>query len=100
MSADERSAADAVYVLSAIARLLRASPYRGQVPVDWVEMHAGYLEDIAGAVARDANLEPKQLADGAGYVGTEWESALIPIIFPEDSTEAVFLRARESGPRP
>ncbi len=42
MSAEQRSAADAVYVLNAIARLMRASPHATE-NMEWTEMHAEYL---------------------------------------------------------
>ncbi|MBR7551247.1 hypothetical protein KC220_22155, partial [Mycobacterium tuberculosis] len=74
MSAEQRSAADAVYVLNAIARLMRASPHATE-NMEWTEMHAEYLEEIAGAVQRDAALDPHMLEDGAAYVGREWEHA-------------------------
>lgn len=88
MSSDERSAADAVYVLNAIARLLRVSPHQSADP-RWAEMHAGYLEDIAGAVARDAALDQERLDVGEKYVGDEWAHSLIPILFGRDQIETV-----------
>lgn len=96
MSADERSAADAVYILQAVARLLRASPIKSLDP-NWADLHAGYLEDAAGAVVRDAQLDPQEVKDGAKYVGSEWESALIPILFGEDQALDIIRRARANG---
>lgn len=94
MSAEERDASDAVYVLNAIARLLRVSPHGADDP-SWAELHATYLEDIAGAVARDASLDSGRLEDGAKYVGNEWETALIPILFGGDQAEDIFRRVRQ-----
>lgn len=88
MSANERGAADAVYALTAVARLLRASPYAAEDP-SWAELHATYFEDIAGAVQRDAALRAEDVENGAKYVGLEWESALIPILYGEDNAESV-----------
>lgn len=88
MSANQRSAADAVHVLNAVARLLRSSPYASE-NADWSEMHAEYLEDIAGAVQRDAVLDPQMLKDGAAYVGREWEHAFIPIFFGHARIEEI-----------
>lgn len=93
MSAEERSAADAVYVLRAVARLLRASPNNSLTP-EWAEQHAGYLVDVADAVIRDAGLDRARVDDGAKYVGLEWESALIPILFPEEQIDAIISRLR------
>jgi len=91
MSAQERTAADACYVLKAVARLLRASPYQTEDPA-WAEQHAAYLDDIAAAVARDAALDPVKLEAGARQVGSEWEASLMPILFGEDQADAVARR--------
>lgn len=88
MSADERSAADAVYVLNSIARLMRVSPHQAADP-SWAELQAGYLEDIAGAVARDAALDQERLAAGEKYVADEWAHSLIPVLFGRDQTENI-----------
>lgn len=40
-----RTTSDAVYVLNAIARLMRASPYKNENS-DWTKTHADYLKDI------------------------------------------------------
>lgn len=88
MSANERSAADAVYVLNAIAKLLRVSPHQAADP-RWAELHAGYLEDIAGAVVRDAALDQERLDAGEKYVADEWAHSLMPILFGKDQTEKI-----------
>lgn len=83
MTAEERTAADAVYVLRAVARLLRVSPNNSLTP-QWADQHSAYLVDVADAVIRDARLDRAGVDDGAKYVGFEWESALIPILFPQE----------------
>lgn len=88
MGANQRSAADAVHVLNAVARLLRASPYKNENP-DWAETHAEYLEDVAVAVKRDAAIDAQVLEDGARWAGREWEHALIPILFGYDRLEEI-----------
>lgn len=98
MSAEERSAADAVYVLRAVARLMRVSPHDTDDP-EWAEMHATYLEDIAEAVVRDAAIDRQQLDQGAKYVGTEWESALTPILFGQDKAHEVYRSIQTLGKR-
>lgn len=52
-------------------------------------MRAGYLEDIAMAVARDAKLPQQQLADGAKYVEGEWRTALSVTLFGQERAEEV-----------
>lgn len=91
MSAEQRSAADAVYVLNAIARLMRSSPYAAE-NAEWADMHAEYLEDIGRAVQRDAGLDPQMLEDGAAYVGREWEHALIPVFYGHERIEEIVKR--------
>lgn len=88
MSAEERTADDAVYVLRSLARILRVSPNRDS-HADWADQHAGYLEDIAAAVIRDASIDPKRIEAGENYVGHEWYNALIPVLFPDDLTEQI-----------
>ncbi len=95
MTADQRHASDAVYVLKAIARLIRNSPHKEDAGDEWAELHASYLEDIAGAVIRDAQLDPEQVAAGSSYVGNEWEGALIPILFGFDDQKAVVRKLLE-----
>lgn len=97
MTADQRDASDAVYVLKAIARLIRNSPHKEDAGDDWAEMHAGYLEDIAGAVIRDAQLDAEQVAAGERYVGNEWEGALIPILFGFEDQKSVVQKLRSSS---
>ncbi|EKU46538.1 hypothetical protein M3B92_11210 [Brevibacterium casei] len=60
--------------------------------MEWTEMHAEYLEEIAGAVQRDAALDPHMLEDGAAYVGREWEHALIPVFYGHDRIEEIVER--------
>jgi len=98
MSAEERSAADAVYILRAVARLMRVSPHDTN-DLEWAEMHATYLEDIAEAVVRDAAIDREQLDQGAKYVGTEWESALAPILFGQDKAHGVYRSIQTFGKR-
>jgi hypothetical protein len=95
MSADQRSASDAVYVLEAVARLLRVSPHNS-LSQGWAEQHAQYLEDIAGAVVRDAGLDVDELAAGRAHVGREWDTAFIPVLFAEDEIESINLAVRGS----
>lgn len=94
MSIEERSADDAVYVLRAVARLMRISPYKDEDP-NWTEMHAEYLEDIAGAVARDANLDSNELEAGAKYVGSEWENALSPVFYGRKKVKENYVKIQE-----
>ncbi|MBN9223805.1 hypothetical protein [Microbacterium sp.] len=91
MSADQKDASDGVYVLEAVARLLRASPYADE-DQEWASLHAEYLDEIAGAVARDAKLDLAALEAGAAYAGGEWEKALALILFGEERAEELFRR--------
>lgn len=93
MSADQKHASDGVYVLEAVARLLRASPYAEEDP-EGANLHAGYLDDIAAAVARDAELDRAALEAGAGYARGEWENALILTLFGAERAEEVVGRLR------
>ena len=98
MSMNERSVDDAVYVLHAMARILRASP--NALDRDWAELHASYLEDIAGAVVRDAGLDVERVRHSLGFLGYEWDHALIPILFPSEQIEDVATRAHDAKPAP
>lgn len=90
----QHTADDAVYALRAIARILLASP-NSIMPPEWARTHADYLEDIAEAVIREAGLDRDRIDAGANYVGHDWESALIPILFPDEQIEHVANRVRQ-----
>lgn len=94
MSTQQQTADDAVYALRAVARLLLSSPNSNMSP-EWARTHAAYFDDMAEAVIREANLDRSRVDTGADYVGHDWESALIPILFPDDQIERVANRVRE-----
>lgn len=89
MSADERGVSDAIFILEAVAKLIRATPNR-DMGDSWIEMHAGYLEDAAQAAARDAGVDAEVLRAGRAYVGSEWISALAPIFFAPDEVNGIY----------
>ena len=89
----EHTANDAVYALRAVARILLASPNNTTTP-KWARTHAAYFQDMAEAVIREADLDRDQIDIGADYVGHDWESALIPILFPEQQLDHVATRVR------
>ena len=91
MSANERSAIDAVMVLESVARILRASPHRGEtLTAGWAEQHAKYLEDIAAATARDAGITSDEVAAARAYVDREWDTAFLPVLFPGNQIENIY----------
>lgn len=94
MSAQQHTADDAVYALRAVARLLLAAP-NSNMPPEWARTHAAYFQDMAEAVIGEAKLDRSRIDTGADYVGHDWESALIPILFPDDQIEHVANRVRE-----
>ena len=93
MSVDQKDASDGADMMEAVARLLRASPYADE-DREWASLHADYIDDIAGAVALDAKLDPSALEAGATYAGGEWEKALALILFGEERAEELLGRLR------
>ncbi len=90
---EQKDAGDGVYVPEAVARLLRASPFAEEDP-EWANLHADYLDDIAAAVVRDAELDRVALEAGSRYVRGEWEKALILPLFGAERAEEVLGRLR------
>lgn len=90
----QHTADDAVYVLRAVARIFLASP-NNTMPPEWARSHAAHFRDMAEAVIREADLDPARIDTGANYVGHDWESALIPILFPDEQIEHVATRVRD-----
>lgn len=90
MTTSDRTAADAVMILESLSRLLRASPNR--LSSEDAETQAGYVDDAAGAVTRDANISTDELNQFRAYGGSEWDSALLGVLLPADQVRAVFAR--------
>ena len=90
MSASGRSAADAVMILESLARVLRASP--NAISGEDAETQAGYVDDAAGAVVRDAKLSQDELNQTRAFGGTEWDSALLNVLLPSDQVISTFRR--------
>lgn len=90
----QHTADDAVYALRAVARILLASPNKTLDP-EWARSYAAQFQDMAEAVIREADLDRTQIDIGANYVGHDWESALIPILFPAEQIEHVATRVRD-----
>jgi|SRR5699024_6059976 len=66
------------------------------MPPEWARTHAAYFQGMAEAVIREAGLDPVRIDTGANYVGHDWESALIPIVFPDEQVEHVATRVRDA----
>lgn len=80
MSAADRSPVDAVTILTAIARLLRATPHGSPTDPE-VQRLARDLEDTASAVALATSARPQQLEDAALFADGQWERDLARILY-------------------
>ncbi|QNA91412.1 MULTISPECIES: hypothetical protein [unclassified Microbacterium] len=89
MTEEERGASDAVLILEAVARLLRASPNH-EMSADWVAMHAEHLEHAARITAEEAGVPPENLRVPRLFASAEWERALAPILFAPRELETVY----------
>lgn len=89
MSSSERTAADAVMILESLARILRTSPHGSP---DDNEIQAGYVDDAAGALIRDASLAGADLENTRNYGGREWDGALLYALFPDTMIQELHAR--------
>lgn len=90
MSSSDRTAADAVMILESLARILRTSPHGS--PGDDNEIQAGYVDDAAGALIRDARLSDTDLENTRKYGGREWDGALLYALFPDTMIQELHAR--------
>lgn len=89
MSTSERTAADAVMILESLSRILRTTPYGSP---DDNKLQASYVDDSAGALARDAHLSEDELHNARDYGGREWDGALLYALFPDTMIQELHSR--------